>query len=708
MNGQKYLAHIEITNGREQTVLEHLKNTASLSAQFAEPFHAANEAYACGMLHDLGKYSNAFQKRLHGGMKTDHSTAGAKVAISLLKDQYIAFCVAGHHSGLPDLGSSVDSEESGTLWARLKKNVEDFSSYQDEVVLPPSRIPKELITTPFDSQFFIRMLYSCLVDADFLDTESFMSNDSIERMHHSIEPLRRKLNAYIEPWMHPCNALNKERCNILNAVINGANNKQGLFTLTVPTGGGKTIASMAFALQHAAVNNMSRVIYVIPYCSIIEQTQHVFENVFGNENVIAHYANVEYDTENHDESNKRYLAAENWDSPIVLTTAVQFFESLYGNKSSICRKLHNIANSVIIFDEAQMMPVSYLTPCCEAISELIRNYHCTAVLCTATQPALNRLFSKPEMLPDRNIIELYPHNEIKPIFQRVSYQFDGNLSDEDLAQRLKSEDEVLCIVNSRDQAHDLYNLVGGDGIYHLSTRMTANDRKKILRIVKQRLLNGETCKVISTSLIEAGVDVDFPTVYRSFAGLDSIIQAGGRCNREGKQSKSNSIVHVFDTNRTIPPLLLQNIQAAKKAIEEVPDPTSEQCISKYFEFLFYTLRGEDNLDSSNAIQGSNQMKFKSVSESFHLIETSECTVYVSNEKNREAIKQYRLYGPNRQLMRLLSTDAVSIPVYQFREMVRKGDVEKVDENTGILVNELLYDCNTGLCLEDISLDEFVI
>lgn len=709
MSGRRYLAHIDETTGREQSIKDHLTGTAILASRFAQPFNSGKEAYACGMLHDIGKYSDAFQKRLLGGNKTDHSTAGSQVAYKNLRDPYMAFCIAGHHAGIPDIGTKMDSESSATLWGRLKRKVENFEAYEEEIPNAVSNVPAELTSTTYDKQFYTRMLYSCLVDADFIDTEEFMSNGTIKRAKHSIDNLELKLNQYVKAYENPQGSLNRTRCEILKSVVCGAGQEEGLFTLTVPTGGGKTIASVAFALRHAALHGMRRVIYVIPYCSIIEQTQKTFETIFGKENVIAHYSNVEYDTENSKEAEQRYLAAENWDAPIVLTTAVQFFESLYSNRSSACRKLHNIVDSVLIFDEAQMMPVPYLIPCVESISALIRNYHCSAVLCTATQPSLNRLFEKQEMLPNRKAFELCPSEySCSEVFHRVNFKMEGTLSNDELAEKINDENQVLCVVNSRQQAQDLFKELNGCNVYHLSTRMTPRDRKQKLEEIRMLLKKGEDCKVISTSLIEAGVDIDFPTVYRSFAGLDSIIQAAGRCNREGKRDPEKSIVHVFETNCKIPDLLLQNINAAKHAISDTPKIDSSECVSDYFDFLFYCLKDETALDAHQIVNECNMFNFKTVSETFHLIDSHEYTIYIETKENRDQVYKYINFGPNKELMRVLNMDSVSVPEYQFKQLADRGDVKRIDVNTGVLKNPALYSKDTGLSMLGPSDQIFII
>lgn len=388
---EKYYAHWS-EDGRKQTVLAHLLCTAMLCAQFAEKFGEKALGYWAGLLHDIGKFTQAFQKRLFcGGKKVDHSTAGAWESKAYLP---ISLCIMGHHSGLPDLGGRTDKGKP-TYFGRMNKaksgQLEPYDAWKQEVELPQA--PKMEPKTELELDFLIRMLYSCLTDADFLDTEAFLSNGQVERGGgEAISVLADKLDRYTKGWFPPSNELNTQRCAILRRCMEqGQDTRQmpGLYTLTVPTGGGKTVASLAFALHHAKTHGLERVIYVIPYTSIIEQTADQFRKILGAENVLEHHSGVTYDTQDEatPETQRMARATENWDMPVVVTTAVQFFESIYSNRSSKCRKLHNLAKSVIIFDEAQMLPIPYLRPCVSAIAQLIGHFHATAVLCTATQPA---------------------------------------------------------------------------------------------------------------------------------------------------------------------------------------------------------------------------------------------------------------------------------------------------------------------------------
>ena len=351
----KKLAHISEDHSREQTVYEHLTGTAELAKQFAAAFGAEEDGYLLGLLHDIGKYSDAFQRRLDGGVRVDHSTAGAKEACAHGVG-YLALAIAGHHGGIPNFGSRADTKNDATLSGRLKRDLEPYDDWKTEVTLPPVKpFNMREFNTGFRLSFYIRMLFSCLVDADFIDTETFMDGALAPRGNYDALPaLLDRLETYIAPWYPPKTELNRKRCAILDACkASGSTAAPGVYTLTVPTGGGKTTAAMAFALTAAVRNCMSRVIYAAPYTSIIDQNADTFEKIFGTENVIEHHSSAEYlfsESPNPAEYRKM-LAAENWDAPVIATTTVQLFESLFAGKPARCRKLHNLANSVLILDE---------------------------------------------------------------------------------------------------------------------------------------------------------------------------------------------------------------------------------------------------------------------------------------------------------------------------------------------------------------------
>ncbi len=488
MDKSSYLAHVS-DDQRTQSVLEHLTGVAELSAAFAAAFGAAEQGRLAGMAHDLGKYSNAFQQRLLGGPSVDHATAGAFECLKL-SQPFAAFAVVGHHGGLPDGGGQGDISDQATFWGRMNRakagKLESYTPWVRELTLPPAPFPPISQSQP-EGMFFTRMLYSCLTDADFLDTEAFMSASPIPRGGGDpVEVLEQKLQTYISGWFPPKNALNEQRCGLLRRCQKqGEAQAPGLFTLTIPTGGGKTIASLAFALRHAKVHDLRRVIYVIPYTSIIEQNAKVFRDILGEENVLEHHSDILYDTgpEASPTSVRMAKTTENWDAPVVVTTAVQFFESLYAARSSRCRKLHNIAESVVIFDEAQMLPIPHLRPCVFAISQLVKHYRVSAVLCTATQPALNGLFR--DFLPERSPVELCPPGSYhEALFHRTSFRQLGKLSWDELATNLNQHRQVLCIVNSRKSAQELFARLDPKEAFHLSTLMYPAHRKAVLHEIR--------------------------------------------------------------------------------------------------------------------------------------------------------------------------------------------------------------------------------
>ena len=704
MNRYMKAAHIKETpdgSYRVQSIQEHCQNVAVLAESFASVFGAESIARYSGLLHDIGKYSEAFQRRITGSAEqVDHSTAGTQVAwrSGTRAGQLAAFCIGGHHAGLPDLGTRFSDVSDGTLLGKLRRNPEPFAEYRDELTIEIPSVPSWVTENANTAYYFTKMLFSSLVDADYLDTEAFMSEGVVSRsIGESINSLSCKLNSYIAPWKNPSSELNLKRSLIMESVVSHAEESKGLFSLTVPTGGGKTITSMAFALRHALAHGMHRIIYVIPYTSIIEQTQRVFERVFGEENVVAHYSGIEFSHSESETADRRYLATENWDAPIILTTSVQFFESIYGNRTSKCRKLHNIADSVIIFDEAQMLPVPFMRPCVLAISQLVQHFGCSAVLCTATQPALNPILS--EYAPELQVKELCPDALfIDPVFTRVNYKQLGKLSDDELALRLEQIPQVLCIVNSRRQAQDLYRSLPEDGRFHLSTTMTPSHRKQTLDTIRKRLQTGEKCRVISTSLIEAGVDIDFPVVYRALAGLDSILQAGGRCNREGKRDREDSTVYVFESGQKAPEMIGQNCTAAQRTMSRQSDIASKEAISDYFDFLLYTLKNKSSLDQKEIEQKMQQLAFATIAREFKLITGAEYTVYIPCPESEPLLKALTDGMPTRGLLRKLGQYAVNVYEKQFNSMVEEGAVEQIAENAGILRDRSRYSRETGLSL----------
>ena len=705
----EYLAH-KSDDGREQILIEHLVGTAILSSTFATTFGLSDLAYSIGLYHDLGKYSPGFQNRiLNDGPKVDHSSAGAKEIISKLP--LGAFCIAGHHGGLMNKGN-IFSLDDGTLYSRIQKKLTgklDYSVFRKEARLfedipEMHKKPMQFCGNDFFSYMLLtRMLFSCLVDADFLDTEKFMYNGLVLRGgFNTVSEIYQRYNAYIATFNSEKNAINNKRNEILEECLSAAEGQEAIYTLTVPTGGGKTISSLGFALKHAVLQKKSRIIYVIPYTSIIEQTADVFKDIVGSNNVLEHHMNVDYDKDEEltDEDKERYkLATENWDAPIIVTTNVQFFESLFANKVSRCRKLHNIANSVIIFDEAQILPNDYLKPCVKAIEELVVKYKVTAVLCTATQPSLEALFSKKVSLKEicKDVNDLYE------FFRRVSYQQEKYADIDELVCAINRHKRVLCIVNSKKTAQDIFDKLDEVGRYHLSTFMGPNHRRSVLEKIRGCLKDGnETCRVVATSLVEAGVDLDFPVVYREISGLDSIIQAAGRCNREGKNAYQESLVHVFEFERdnvSVPSFIRLPVEVTSSIRQKFTDIASLEAIKQYFQEL-HELRGE-GLDAKDIISRSDaSLPFKDIARDFVLIGNSGRSVFVPyDEKSKELLQQLKCGVRNRDLMRVVGQYVVTIYENQFQKLAGQGALELLDESFCVLNDMERYDREKGLIID---------
>lgn len=700
-----YLAHMD--GKREQTVKEHLEGTAELAGKFAAVFGKEDWGCCCGILHDVGKYSAGFQKRIRGesSRPVDHSTAGAQLCLEKGgMYAFLSYCVAGHHTGLPDRGSSSDQAGSPTLEGRRRKEIEDFQDYGKEIQIP------DLTTLPFDGKrpdnpdfsmsVLIRMLYSCLVDADFLDTERFMRKGQTERKRgESLEVLLGRLEAYISGWLSndQPDTVNGRRTEILKRCLECGDLEKGLFRLTVPTGGGKTVASLAFALRHGVKHHMRRVIYVIPYTSIIEQNAQVFREILGEENVLENHCNVDY--ESSEEFKPMQLAAENWDKPVIVTTNVQFFESLFASRPSKCRKLHNIADSVVVFDEAQMLPLDYLKPCISMIEDLIRFYGVSAVLCTATQPSLEPFFGG-----GRKGMELCPRMEEQfRFFERTTFQNLGTVAEEELAERLGRGRQVLCIVNTRKRAQQLYRKLKGEGVYHLSTTMYPVHRRRILETIRSRLKDGKPCILISTSLVEAGVDLDFQSVYRQLSGVDSMIQAAGRCNREGKRSREESKVFIFQFDeKESAPGQRQQIDISENLLAEGRELSSLDSVEEYFRRLYH-FRGA-GLDKKKIMEEFKRSvyNFDKVGKEFRLIEEHTRLLFVGKEeKGKALLEEIRDCGCTKERMRKVTRYCVQMG-REFDALYGAGMIRAVSgdmEDFYELTDQSQYTEELGLNLE---------
>lgn len=728
---KQYFAH-SIKNQPDtcwQPLSEHLHNVANLAAHYASSFGAGDIAYYCGLLHDLGKYSEKFDKRIRGwNGHVNHSTAGAKIAISNwgILGKLMAYCIAGHHGGL--MNGNGTGKKRSTLEQRLKETIEPLDEIwkseikiQKNISLPSLKLNS--IADGFTYAFFIRMLYSCLVDADYLDTEKFYNQaegiKSVRGDTPSLTSLQEQFNQYIlrlranvENSQLPINELRNE---IFSHALEIAKEEPGLFSLTVPTGGGKTLTSMGFALEHAKKYHKTRIIYVIPYTSIIEQNAEVFRQAFGalgKEAVLEHHSAFDVSKFIEKESkDKLRKDSENWDRPIVVTTAVQFFESLFADNSSQCRKLHNIANSVIILDEAQMIPLHLLRPIMAAIEELVNNYQCGVVLCTATQPAIQKEHGFYQGFS--NVREIAPNpSSLFEKLERVSIKYIPEKQNDDaLTQALQENEQILIILNNRKHAKNLYDsLQTPEDCFVLTTLMCAKHRSKTLAIIKDRLNQGLPCRVISTSLIEAGVDVDFPLVMREESGLDSIAQSAGRCNREGKRKASDSCVLVFQGDLAKWPTPLEMIRASEcmRSVRRnfSGNLLSQEALISYYREL-YALYQLENLDKHNILHKHQKAKstadfpFQDIASDFQMIQDYKLPIIIPfDDHARKLINELRYIDRVGDRLRQLQPYIVQVSPNMLRNLIEHERVEAINaEKFGnqfyVLIEPDLYDSNSG-------------
>lgn len=720
MRSMKEIIAGHIQDERVQSLTDHLDGTMRLAEGFGAGMGLGAEAGLLGAIHDEGKDTAAFQDYIHGRKhrRVDHSTAGAK---SFFENGHIgwlqligALCVAGHHAGIPDLGSKVDCAGTSTLNGRMKKCIPSIRHPQRYLIDSTCLDVDHLNTfiekrNTLDVMILTRMLFSCLVDADFLDTEAFMNNQPVRKNEFSsLKEISAMFWSRLEEdgYFRPKNTLNEKRCEILHTCMRKGEGKQGLYSLTVPTGGGKTISSMAFAMKQAMKWHKERIIYVIPYLSIIEQTADVFRAFLGNRAVLESHSQVDYDSlveEGSEEASRvaerMKLAAENWDAPVVITTNEQFFESLYANKTSRCRKLHNIANSVVILDEAQMMPVDFLKPCLHAIEQLVHYYGCTVVLCSATQPELGRYLQNSPIEIMENVGELFQ------FFKRVTFDIDGETDYAEIAKKLDECEQVLCIASTKKEAEKIFELLDGEAMY-LSTNLCPAHRRKIIREMKTRLRDGKPCRVVSTSIISVGVDIDFPVVYLQYTGLDSLIQGAGRCNREGRQSLQKSRAHIFWTKESKKSLFMRKEKQVTDMVRKkynTKEMTEPSAIRTYFENWYQS--NEGNLDYREIEKLAQSLSFAEIGKRFHLINDSTKSIFVPfDEKARNIKEQLMMGNRSRQLMRAAGAYMINVRYSKaqgqsdFMKLLTQGQIEMFpgDENLAYLVNMEDYDVELGL------------
>ena len=700
-----------------QTWADHSVAVADKAAFFANEFGSAAWAEAAGWLHDLGKLHPLFQAYLRrengldssewdaaGNGRINHSGAGAVFASREWPGLYgltLAYLIAGHHAGLPDWNTHPTG--NAALSVRLEQEQGTLNAIDEEIMkrelslLSKNLQPPTLLKNERSYHLWVRMLFSCLVDADYLDTETFMSPEraASRQRFPGLVDLKTGFDSAIETLTSKAapSSVNELRCKILADCRKAALSASGLFSLTVPTGGGKTLSGTAFALDHAVTHGKTRIIYVIPYTSIIEQTADVLRRFFGTENVLEHHSNLDAEKATPAQS----LAAENWDAPVIVTTNVQFFESLYAARSSRCRKLHNIVNSVVILDEAQLLPPEWLDPCTEVINRLVADYNVSVLLSTATQPALPGLISVPkEIVSDPSLLYMsLKRTRIKP-----PEDLNSPKNWPQLASEFCANEQVLCIVNTRRDCYELWRAMP-EGTIHLSASMCGQHRSKVITAIKERLATNQSIRVISTQLVEAGVDIDFPVVYRALAGMDSIAQAAGRCNREGKRAGLGE-VQVFVPPKPSPKgLLLKGEQVTRELIAVGAfHPDAPDSFTRYFDLYYASINdtGEKWLNE-NLIKDARaaRIQFRTAAETFQMIQES-TSILVCFEGSEQWIEQLRSIGPTRELMRRLQRYTVSVYPGLADKLRERGHIEEIQPGIFAQTYPGLYHEQTGLDL----------
>lgn len=724
--GTVYKAHINENTGKVQTVKEHSENTAALCREFAIP-PLKDALYIMGLYHDTGKYQEAFQRRINGEhIRAEHSICGAIEVQNAHKNALgtlMAYCIAGHHGGLPDGGSAGDTTDMPTLQGRLKRTMEDYSVYQKELASPPiddrqcisflikgCDMQKEKIVDQF--AFWTRYAFSCLVDADWLDTAAFCGEKPQRNLRADFEKalslVKKKLDGFV------CRTdLQKSRSLIQKQAFQSVDRQAEIFLMNMPTGSGKTLCSVRFALERAVRTGKKRIIYIIPYNSIIDQTAEVFEDLFENDvEILRHQSTFSYEDAVDREEDYREAAksaVENWDAPFIITTAVQFFESVHANKRGKLRKMHNMADSILVFDEAHLMPSKYLQPCLQAIAYITKYLNSEALFLTATMPDFEKLMRQ-YALPDSTMCNLISDTTLFSGFQKCGYRFLGKMSVETLLCQAREYPSALIVVNTKEAARTLYR-EGRGKKFHLSTYMAACDRKRIIDEIKTELEKLENefgdngvvpddrrITVISTSLIEAGVDLDFHKVFRELAGLDSILQAGGRCNREGKRAEAEVGIFVYEGKRTgVSQDERENL--TKGLLEKYDDISCPESIREYYDRLYFMKEKEIRKYAMHQYTGDiHSIPFQKYAEEFELVDSQTVSIVVERDDAcRKLVAALRQTGKGNA--RALQKYTCSVNQREFEDLLKQHVAE--DYGTGIwcLTNADYYDADTGILFE---------
>jgi CRISPR-associated endonuclease/helicase Cas3 len=696
-----------------QPLEEHLVGAARLAKEFAGKFGCAELGWLLGLLHDVGKASKEFQDYLRecweaekNGEKpppsrVDHKLAGA-VYVSDLKPagQIFSMPILGHHGGLRSRTDVANLLRDPTRIEHVRETISRWARVSGGVPTEAC-VPAHCDRNALGCETLLRFLFSCLVDADFLDTEThwFPERANCRGSHTNLPELWKQfeteqLTLLASATGTPVNGVRRE---VYEACIAAAAGPQGVFRLTVPTGGGKTRSGMAFALKHALAHELERVIVTTPYTSIIDQNADVYRQILGDDNVLVHHSSVgARDREDYSEDDLRAeLAVENWDAPIIVTTSVQLFESLFSHKPSKCRKLHNLARSVIVLDEVQTLPIHLVQPILDILRELVEHYGVTLVLSTATQPAFAG--ESPYLRGFREVSEIVPKTGRHFIaLERVEYAVDPEpWSWEHVADEIRGRDQVLCVLNSRRDALGLFRLFLDDpNAFHLSTLMYPAHRREVLAEIRRRLRDGLPCRVVSTQVVEAGVDLDFPCVMRAFGPLDRIVQAAGRCNREGLLECGEVIVF-RPAEESAPRGTYATAMCEARRILETPGCNLHD--PQVFDTYFTRLWQDCNLDSKGITTLRKSFAYPEVAQRFRMIEDDTMAVVVRwGHPGPEAIIERAKWqkGLSREDWRRLQQFTVSVYQRDFNRFLQQGLVSQVVD--GLYVWEGVYDPRYGL------------
>lgn len=723
----EYIAHSRNRLNQRQSLMEHMRAVADMAREFADPFGGGQIAKYLGLWHDLGKFHPSFQQYLFDAEANpkrhargpDHKAAGALVALQQRLDP-LMLVLQGHHGGLRNRADL--KQWIGERRAAAEDALRTATSEVEELYpLVPLALPA-FAQTPRALEFYLRMLFSALVDADFLDTERHFTPEENRRRAQGpdIGALWQRFDADHERMSRPDTSVNRARAEIYNACLSAAENPPGMFRLCVPTGGGKTLSGMAFALRHALRNNQKRVIAAVPFLTITQQTAGIYRFIFENPDdrvpaVLEHHSAAGDRVSESDEYDItdawRRLAAQNWDAPVIVTTTVQLFESLFANGTSRCRKLHRLANSVIILDEAQTLPPKLLDPILDGLQELVAHYGATVVLSTATQPAYEAvpIFSRTSA---QDIIPV-PEQYFRRL-QRVEYEWrtEPAATWPTVAEWLRSERQVLCIVNTKQNALDLLAALNDPGALHLSTLLCGAHRTAVIQEVKRRLETGEPCRIVTTQVVEAGVDLDFPIVLRAMAPMDSIIQAAGRANREGRLAMGHVVIFQPQEAGIPGPEYRRAIGITKKLLTEgLSDLHNPETTRRYFSELFAT----EDTDVKRIQESRSRLDFPQVAQDFRLIEDETMAVVVRYgkpdrqaevEKLWQAVESRR--GNIRTIMQSLQPNLVSLYDRQARKYVKEKWIQPSAtlERFGLWLGD--YDPVLGLTARDKSADSLII